>query len=123
MQSDTLKVTVPLLGLMNINFFNVAYKMLGIYEELEEINRQKSMRHLGLISTVFDNVSHSRWDYLMLQCGITELVKKMHAGTEYFALGTIKINGKEYDGESIIKTWFMFSNFGHLKNTLEMKKQ
>ena len=34
---------------------------------INEFERQKQIRHLGLISNVFENGSHTRYEYLMLQ--------------------------------------------------------
>ncbi|WMX58622.1 hypothetical protein [Peribacillus sp. R9-11] len=122
METTTQKVAVPLLGVMNINFFDCAYQTFEFYNNIDEIERQKTIKHLGLISSVFDNVSHSRWDYLMLQCGITEITGKVHAGDADIALGSIKIDGIVYNGEAIIKSWFLLSNLGHAKNTLGDEK-
>lgn len=54
----------------------------------------------------------------MLQCGITEITRKMHSGDADLALGSLKINGITYNGEAILKSWFLLSNLGHAKNTL-----
>ncbi|MGQ4678635.1 hypothetical protein [Paenibacillus polymyxa] len=122
MDTISQKVSIPLLGVMNINFFDCAYITLDFYKKINEIERQKNIKHLGLISSVFDNVSHSRWDYLMLQCGITEITRKMHSGDADLALGSLKIDGITYNGEAILKSWFLLSNLGHAKNTLGDEK-
>ncbi|MHA7584304.1 hypothetical protein ACX12E_28545 [Paenibacillus vandeheii] len=122
METISQKVSIPLLGVMNINFFDCAFITLDFYKKINEIERQKNIKHLGLISSIFDNVSHSRWDYLMLQCGITEITRKMHAGDADLALGSLKIDGITYNGEAILKSWFLLSNLGHAKNTLGDEK-
>ncbi|MDO3695757.1 hypothetical protein QVZ41_12980 [Wenyingzhuangia sp. chi5] len=112
---------IPILGRVYINLINLTSKIYDIYEQENEITRQKETPHLGLVSQAFKGISHSRYDYLILQCVISELVENNFKGTTS-AQGSIKINKKEYFGNEIIKCWILLSNFGHCKNTIGDEK-
>ncbi|NDK55752.1 hypothetical protein [Pontibacter fetidus] len=112
---------IPILGKVYVNFVNLASKMYGIYEKENEIERQKTIPHLGLIARAFKGVNHSRYEYLILQCVISELADNNFKGTTS-AQGNIKINGESYFGNDVIKAWFLLSNFGHCKNTVGDEK-
>lgn len=112
---------IPVLGKVFINFLDLSAKIFDIYKKEDEINRQKSSAHLGLISKAFNGINHSRYDYLILQCVISELAGNTFQGTN-IAQGSIKINSKKYFGNDIIKSWFLISNFGHCLNTIGDEK-
>lgn len=109
------KVTLPSLGNVSVNFYGASSLIANLYEEIHEFERQKNINHLGLISTEVDGASHSRYEYLMLQCALTDVLDKLHKGTS--SQGSLKVSGNEFLGNGILKSWFMLSNFGHLKNT------
>ncbi len=112
---------IPILGQVAFNFRELSTEFYNVYLENNEVERQKESLHLGLIAKAFKGVNHSRFDYLILQCVISELTDNNFKGTTS-AQGTIKINGKDYSGNDIIKTWILLSNFGHCKNTIGDEK-
>lgn len=112
---------IPILGRVSVNFFNLSAKIYELYKKENEITRQKSISHLGLISKAFNGINHSRYEYLIFQCVTSELIENNFKGTTS-AQGNIKINKKEYSGNDIIKGWFLMSNFGHCKNTIGDEK-
>lgn len=112
---------IPVLGRVNLNFLDLASRIYKIYEKQDEVTRQKLTPHLGLISKAFYGINHSRYDYLILQCVISELAENTFRGTTS-AQGSITINGKKYSGNDIIKSWILLSNFGHCKNTIGDEK-
>lgn len=116
-----IEADIPILGKVYVNLVDLASQVFNIYKKEDEIIRQKDMSHLGLISKAFKGINHSRYDYLILQCVISELVDNNFKGTTS-AQGSIKINKKEYSGNDVIKTWFLLSNFGHCKNTIGDEK-
>lgn len=122
MAESRIVTTIPILGRVGINFFCISEKVLNLYHELDELSRQKNIKQLGLISNVVEGATHSRYEYLMLQVGITDLMDNLHKGSPTAAQGSIKINGKEYSGNAIIKSWFLLSNFGHAINTIADEK-
>jgi hypothetical protein len=119
--SKRIEVEIPILGRVSVNFEELSSKLYDVYLKYEEVERQKKSPHLGLISKVFSGVNHSRFEYLILQCVISELVENNYKGTTN-AQGSIKINSVNYSGNDIIKTWFLMSNFGHCKNTIGDEK-
>jgi hypothetical protein len=112
---------IPILGRVYVNFIELSEKIFDIYLKEGEIERQKNISHLGLIAKAFNGINHSRYEYLILQCVISELAENNFKGTTS-AQGSIKINKKEYFGNDIIKSWFLLSNFGHCKNTIGDEK-
>ncbi|MBC3540248.1 hypothetical protein ACFSC6_01395 [Rufibacter sediminis] len=112
---------IPILGKVYVNFVNLASIVFELYEKENEIARQKNIPHLGLIARAFKGVNHSRYEYLIIQCVISELADNNFKGTTS-AQGNIKINGQSYFGNDVIKMWFLLSNFGHCKNTVGDEK-
>lgn len=116
-----IKEDIPILGKVTVNFLDLSAKLYRHYIDINEIDRQKNTAHLGLISHAFKNSNHSRFDYLILQCVISELIENTFKGTTN-AQGNITIDGKKHFGNDIIKTWILLSNFGHCKNTIGDEK-
>lgn len=117
METKLYTVTIPTLGVMPIYFDDVSLEVIDIFEKTKEFERQKDIKHLGLISTVLEGSSHSRYDYVMKQCALVGLVGQLHAGNPNLSLGSIKIDGVEFKGDALLKSWFLLSNFGHTKFT------
>lgn len=109
------KITLPSLGNVSVNFYCCSANMYEVYEKLNEFERQKRINHLGLISTELDGAKHTRYEYLMLQCALSDILDKLHKGVA--AQGTLKVDGTPFQGNGLLKCWFMLSNLGHLKYT------
>lgn len=116
-----IKDDIPILGSITVNFLELSAKIFEIYKNVNEVERQKNSPHLGLISHAFKNANHSRFDYLLLQCVISEIIENSFKGTTN-AQGNITVNGKKMFGNDIIKSWVLLSNFGHCKNTIGDEK-
>ncbi len=121
MEERRIDENISILGKVSVNFQKVSTQIFDLYLNEKEVERQKGIPHLGLISEAFSGVNHTRYEYLILQCVISELADNTFKGTSS-AQGNIKINGKEYSGNDIIKSWFLLSNFGHCKNTIGDEK-
>lgn len=121
MNEERIKLTIPILGNVSINFSEISYEIYQLYKQTDEENRQREIGHLGLISYAFDGINHSRYDYVFFQCVISELIEKNFKGTTS-AQGSIKIDGYSRRGNEIIKSWFLLSNFGHCFNTIGDEK-
>lgn len=119
--SKSIGINLSLIGNVRVNFYGFAYEIVKIYDKLEEFERQKRIKHLGVISEVIDSSNHTRYEYLLLQCFLVDVIENTYKGTPN-AIGSIKIDGKEYFGNSIIKVWFLLSNFGHTFNTFGDEK-
>lgn len=117
-----LHVSLPTLGKVSINFYGLASSIIDLYDRMGEFDRQKQIRHLGLISTVFEGASHSRYEYVMLQCCISELLDNIYKGSSTAAQGSISVGGQSHHGNGLLKSWFLLSNFGHTKNTIGDEK-
>jgi hypothetical protein len=119
--SKSIGINLSLIGNIRVNFYGFAYELIKIYEKEKEFERQKKIKHLGLISEVIESSHHTRYEYLMLQCFLVDVIENTYKGTSN-AIGSLKIDGKQYEGNSLIKTWFLLSNFGHTLNTFGDEK-
>lgn len=116
------KLTLPNLGQVSINFHgDFCECVISLYEKTNEFERQKDINHLGLIASELDGASHTRYEYVMLQCAVVDILDRLHKGNSS-AQGSIKFRSAEFTGNSILKSWFLLSNFGHLKNTFGDEK-
>jgi hypothetical protein len=112
---------VPILGKVGVNLLELSNEVYKIYEVCGESERQKGTFHLGLISEAFKGMNHSRYDYLILQFVVSEIIDAFHKGTNS-TQGSITISKRNYTGNDLIKTWILLSNFGHCKNTISDEK-
>ncbi|WDU77707.1 hypothetical protein [Lysinibacillus sp. G01H] len=122
MENKSFIVTIPTLGIVTINFYGISLEVINLFEKTNEFERQKEIKHLGLIAKVFEGSSHSRYDYVMLQCALVDLVDNLHKGSPNLSLGNLKVDGEGIPGNSIMKSWFLLSNFGHTKFTFGDEK-
>lgn len=112
---------ISLFGKVSVNFLEISKEVFDLYLKVDEVNRQKETAHLGVISKAFNEIRHSRWEYCILQCVISEVIDNNHKGTSN-TQGSVKIDGTDIFGNDIIKTWILLSNFGHCKNTIGDEK-
>ncbi len=108
---------LPVIGRYRVNFYNCSSSSYELYLEVDEFQRQRGIKHLGLISKVFDCSNHSRYEYVMLQCALVDIVDKFNKGQSQVVLGEINIEGQTFSGNALIKSWFLLSNLGQCKNT------
>ena len=117
----SINVNLSFIGNVRINFYEFSFELIKLYLKENEFERQKKIKHLGVIADVMESSHHSRYEYLMLQCFLVDVVENTYKGTPN-AIGSIKIDGKEYSGNSILKSWFLLSNFGHCFKTIGDEK-
>jgi hypothetical protein len=119
--SRVIKINLSIAGNVKVTFFDISYNVVKLYDKCSEFERQKKIKHLGLIADVIESSNHTRYEYLLLQCFFTEIIENTYKGTSN-ALGSIKINGIEVKGSELIKSWFLLSNFGHTIKTFGDEK-
>jgi len=108
-------------GKVSLNFTGIACELYNKLKENHEFERLRKIDHLGLIATIFKTLSHTRYDYFMVQSVLSEIVENTFRGTSS-AQGSITINNRQYRGNEILKTWMMLSNFGHCRYTIGDEK-
>ena len=121
MEDPIITICFPEIGKVRICFYGISGELFKLYEKVNEINRQKGIKHLGLLSNVFDSAIHTRHEYVMLQCAFADITNVLNKGS-ISAQGQLKIDGETFPGNSIIKAWFLLSNFGHCQNVLADEK-
>lgn len=117
--------TIPNLGTYTVNFHNESAKIINSFGE-EELSRLSRIPHLGTAVVNFTGINHSRLEYLLLECSITELLRKFNQTSNHFSFsGSVNTQFSRHrfsSGEELIKTWFILSNFGHLQYTYGTEK-
>jgi hypothetical protein len=117
--------TLPALGTYSVPFYKESSRLLEVVGE-KELNRLSKIAHLGTAVTVFTGINHSRLEYMLLQCAITNLLPKFNLGTEQFAIsGRVKLaNGSHQvsSGEELLKCWSILSNMGHAQYTYGVER-
>jgi len=121
MSEHRIEEYVPLFGKVNLNFTGIASELYLKFDDLSEFSRQKMNDHLGLLAHSFETLRHSRYDYLIFQSVLSEIIENNFKGTTT-AQGSLKIQKKIYRGNEILKVWFMLSNLGHCKYTIGDEK-
>lgn len=121
MKEVRIEDTTSSFGKVSVNFTGVACELYNRLYENNEFKRLREIDHLGLIAKTFKTLSHSRYDYFITQSVMTEIVENTFRGTTT-AQGSIRINGKIYRGNEVLKVWIMLSNIGHCKYTIGDEK-
>jgi hypothetical protein len=120
-----INATLPTLGTVPVDFHRESARVLDFIGE-RELVRLQNVPHLGLASSVFTGVNHSRLEYVLLQCAMIGLVGKLHRNNEAFAISNIvTLNGMPQDvssGEELLKCWVLLSNFGHAQYTYGVER-
>lgn len=121
----TITAALPALGTYNIPFYKESYLLLKEFGE-KELNRLDRIAHLGVAARVFAGSNHSRYEYVLLQCAVVNLLPKYHLNDEHFSISTeVNINGLSKtisSGEELLKCWFLLSNFGHTHSTYGVER-
>lgn len=112
------RVQIPEMGDIRVSFYGSSKEIHDFFQDSHEFSRQKRIRHLGLISDVIECATHTRYEYLMLQCASVQLLSNVHKGDTEAGVGSINIDGRAIDGSDLIKCWFLLSGYGHLMNTI-----
>ena len=117
----TITANLPTLGNIAVHYYDESFDVLQFVGANAELNRLKSIPHLGVAASAFLDIQHSRLEYLLLQCGFIEIISRMHLGNEALALsGKVSLNGlpdKISSCEELLKCWAILGNYGHAQYT------
>lgn len=120
-----ISATLPALGAYTIPFHKESAKLLNHFTD-KELNRLSKIAHLGTATAVFTGVSHSRLEYMLLQCAIIDLLPKFNLGTEQFAVSSrVKLSGEGKQissGAELLKVWSILGNLGHAQYTYGVER-
>ena len=122
---EIIEANLPALGSYTIQFHEESaeiFRFLGS----KEIKRLDAVDHLGITSSVFTGIKHSRLEYMLLQCAVINLLTKLHKGKQKFALsGKVVIPGQKNkisSGEELLKCWALLGNSGHPQYTFGVER-
>lgn len=116
-----IETIIPSIGRRRIKFYGFDSEIYNLYSENNEFCRQKQIKHLGIITKINDGANHTRFDYLALQCALVDILGDLSKGTP-LTTGSIKVKKRKINGNSLLKSWILFSNFGHCFNTIADEK-
>lgn len=107
---------IPAIGAFRVNLHNESETVIKFFGD-KELTRLEKIDHLGAASVAFSGISHKRYEYVLLQCAIAQLVAKLYKDNDYLALASkVEIAGvvnKISSGEELLKSWILLSNIGH----------
>ncbi len=92
--NEVISVSLPILGKAKISFYSISAVVIHLYKWCQEFERQKTINHLGLIAHSIEGVKHTRYDYVLLECLLAEILDNFHKGGKD-TQGSIKIDGIE----------------------------
>ncbi|MGB7569427.1 MAG: hypothetical protein WBM07_16310 [Chitinivibrionales bacterium] len=114
-----LHVKLPMLGSTSIPLFKESER---IYKEFQcIIDDQKQISHLGVASEVFSGITHTRYEYILLQLAIVKLISKLFKEHSELAIAAeVKVphvKANISSGEELIKSWILLNSIGHINYT------
>jgi len=118
-----LEYYVPQLGKVTVKLSPCAKKCYEILEEEGYIRGMMEIDQLGVIRNVYGGAHHSRWEYVMVQLSLIELLKKSE-GAKGLGLSSDvkKIYNKSPIGADVLQTWVLLFNSGHLPGTFATER-
>lgn len=115
-----IEATLPVLGAFRVHLHREAAMVLDFFgpAELERLGR---VPHLGVAASVYPGINHTRLEYVLLQCAVTQLVAKQYKDDARMAVSAkVQISGRKVtlsSGEELLKSWAILGNVGHPKWT------
>lgn len=117
--------TIPSLGFITTQIYkpyaSLCYNFLDKYDYIKKL---KTINQLGVIKNTFNGTHHPRWEYVVLQIYLLNLLKK----TEFKSglASNYKINFKnkiiKISGCELIQIWILLLNSGHLPGTFASER-
>lgn len=115
----TLNAKIPGLGVTNIHLFKESDETLDFFTG--ELERLKNIKHLGVTSSVFSGLNHSRLDYLYALLAGIQIIAGLNKNSSKINLSNkVKISSSGLQvssGEELLKSWAILANSGHLYHT------
>ena len=87
----------------------------------DEIYRLKKLDQLGLISEVYEGTHHSKWEYILIQLFLSQLLKQNEKATGLGSNVSLK-SKKQISQIDLINSWSLLLNIGHLHRTLSCER-
>lgn len=110
-------------GPINIELYHYSEMIYDFLnrDKINELDRLKKINHLGLISEFYEGVRHSKWDYIIIQLYLSQLLRKY--GKITGLASNIKLSGgKEISVIDLINSWSFLLNIGHLQRTFAAER-
>jgi hypothetical protein len=108
--------SLPAIGSFRVHLHRESERVVDFFGE-EELARLGRVDHLGVATAAFPGINHTRLEYVLLQCAITQLLTKLYKDNKDLALSNkVELDGLSApisSGEELLKSWALLSNVGH----------
>lgn len=108
--------SLPAIGAFRVHLHRESDRIVDFFGE-EELRRLGRVNHLGVATTAFPGINHTRLEYVLLQCAIIQLVSKLYKDNRDLALANrVELAGLANpvsSGEELLKSWALLANVGH----------
>ncbi|MBN2138725.1 MAG: hypothetical protein JW720_13030 [Sedimentisphaerales bacterium] len=119
MAENTSKIehVIPHIGLATIPLYPPADKLYSLLLKCQEIERLKTLLHLGALSEALPGARHARWDYTVSLLYYAQALK-LRGMNSAFTLGITEFSSAQAALQTIALCW----NIGHLPGTFLVEK-
>lgn len=108
---------IPHVGLTAIRLYPPADRVYRLLYKHNEINRLKSLKHLGALSHALPGARHARWDYTVALLYYAQALNVAGMNSS-FKLGGVEFSSTQAALQTIALCW----NIGHLPGTFAVEK-
>src|SRR5277367_1155764 len=113
---------LPRVGLLTTILHKEAADLFDFLAREGEIERLKTLDHLGIIRRATEGAHHPRWETMVLIFKLIDLVKS-HAHRAHLSTGVEISDSHEISsGTECLKLWTLLVNVGHLPLTFTAEK-
>jgi hypothetical protein len=109
-------------GYIDINLYEYTEKINDFLnrDKINEIHRLKKLNQLGLISEIYESTHHSKWEYIIIQMYLSQLISNEKG---YGLKSNIKLKSDKYITViDLINSWTFLFNIGHLQRTFSSER-
>jgi hypothetical protein len=114
---------IPRLGNLTATLYPAADIAYRVLESGQHLTRMKANPQLGVIRNVYEGAHHTRWEYVVTQLFLIDLLKKEPSVSGLgLSNNEPRIRGLEVSGADILQVWVLLLNAGHLYGTFATER-
>lgn len=120
----TISTVLPDYGEIQIELYEFTEQIYDLLnrEKINEIDRLKKLHHLGLISEIYEGTHHYKWEYILIQIYISQILKKNDKTTGLNSSGIKLKSGTKISTIDLMNSWSLILNIGHLQRTFSAER-
>lgn len=117
-----LRYHLPRVGLLETTLHEESADIYNFLLPHGDIERLKTLDHLGLVRRAVESAHHPRWEYVVLILRLINLVKysapEAHLSSEVDLANGVKISS----GQELLNSWALLLNLGHIPWTFTAER-